>query len=86
MVKIRATGRFAANRAVLVEAALADFGLFWTPRDVVQARLADGTLVEVLADWAISYTGYHLYYPHRRADAPLFRALVGSLREEQADA
>lgn len=77
VVKIRTTGRFAANRAVLVEATLADFGLLWTPRDVVQARLADGTLVEVLADWAISYTGYHLYYPHRRADAPLFRALVG---------
>ncbi len=81
IVKIRPQERFAANASpVLVSAAQAGQGVLWTPKDMVARPLADGSLVEVLADWAMTYTGYHLYYPDRRADSPLFQALVGCLK------
>lgn len=67
LVKVRPQGRFASSRGLLLPAALAGLGLLWIPR-------------EVLADWAISYPGYHLYYPNRRADSRLFQALVKHLR------
>ena len=80
LVKVRPQGRFASSRGLLLPAALAGLGLLWIPREVVADRLARGELVEVLADWAISYPGYHLYYPNRRADSRLFQALVKHLR------
>lgn len=55
-------------------------GLNWTPKDSVSEELAEGKLVEVLADYAVSYEGYYLYYPNRRQHSPLFRALVESLK------
>lgn len=30
--------------------------------------------------YAISYEGYHLYYPNRRQNSPLFQALVAELK------
>ena len=80
LVKVRPQGRFASSRGLLLPAALAGLGLLWIPREVVADRMARGELIEVLADWAISYPGYHLYYPNRRADSRLFQALVKHLR------
>ncbi|WWT73755.1 LysR substrate-binding domain-containing protein [Lautropia mirabilis] len=80
LVKVRPQGRFASSRGLLLPAALAGLGLLWIPREVVADRLARGELIEVLADWAISYPGYHLYYPNRRADSRLFQALVNPNR------
>ena len=75
-------GAFIANNATLLQkAACAGMGLIWTPRDAIKAELDAGNLQTVLDDWAIAYPGYHLYYPNRRADSPLFRALVEALRE-----
>ncbi|WP_225748144.1 LysR substrate-binding domain-containing protein [Eikenella sp. Marseille-P7795] len=80
--KIRPQGRFTANASpVLVSAAQAGIGIAWTPKDMVAKELADGSLTEILADWRMSYTGYHLYYSDRRADSPLFGALVKCLKE-----
>ncbi|MBH5329199.1 LysR family transcriptional regulator [Eikenella sp. S3360] len=81
-VKIRSHGRFSANSSpVLVSAAKAGLGVVWSPRDMVSAELESGSLTEVLTDWRISYPGYHLYYSDRRADSPLFAALVACLKE-----
>ena len=75
-------GAFIANDSTLLQkAACAGMGLIWTPRDAIKAELDTGNLQTVLDEWAIAYPGYHLYYPNRRADSPLFRALVEALRE-----
>jgi len=46
----------------------------------VEKHLADGGLVQVLADWCPPFSGYHLYYPSRRQPAPAFALLVEALR------
>jgi DNA-binding transcriptional LysR family regulator len=46
----------------------------------VAARLADGSLIRVLADWCAPFSGYHLYYPSRRQMPPAFALLVEALR------
>lgn len=58
----------------------AGLGIIWTPQDVIMQEIADGKLLPILADWDMSYEGYHLYYPNRRQNSPLFRALVEALR------
>lgn len=66
---------------LIAHACLNGQGLNWTPKDSVTDELASGQLVEVLADYAVSYEGYHLYYPNRRQGSPLFRALVDELKK-----
>ncbi|WP_165008503.1 LysR family transcriptional regulator [Neisseria yangbaofengii] len=81
VVKVQPQGQFIANQTnLLVQFDLADLGLIWIPTDSIQAQLADGRLLTVLDDWAMVYQGYHLYYPSRRADSPIFQALVKSLK------
>ncbi|MGR3806605.1 LysR substrate-binding domain-containing protein [Pasteurella testudinis] len=65
---------------VMQTAARQGKGLVWLPQDVLAAAVQHGELVSVLDDWAIRYSGYYLYYPSRRADSPLFQALVQALR------
>jgi DNA-binding transcriptional LysR family regulator len=50
------------------------------PEDQVEAHIADGRLIRVLADWCAPFPGYHLYYPSRRQIAPAFALLVEALR------
>lgn len=62
-----------------VLAAVAGHGLAWAPDDMVAPHLAAGRLVQVLADWTITYPGYHLYYATRRA-SPALALVVEALR------
>ena len=83
-VKALPDGGFTANNSRLtLSFALSGHGLAWLPQDIAADALADGRLQEVLPDWAMRYDGYHLYYPNRRADSPLFQALVAALRHVQ---
>jgi DNA-binding transcriptional LysR family regulator len=68
------------NIALRLDAALAGLGLACLPEDQVQADIAAGRLVRVLADWCPSFSGYHLYYPSRRQSSPAFALLVDALR------
>jgi DNA-binding transcriptional LysR family regulator len=80
-VRVRVDGQLTFNESgPMLDAALAGFGLAYVPEDSVQAHLADGRLVRVLADWCPSYPGYHLYYPSRRQPTPAFSLLVEALR------
>ena len=45
------------------------------PEDQVEAHIADGRLIRVLADWWAPFPGYQLYYPSRRQIAPAFALL-----------
>jgi DNA-binding transcriptional LysR family regulator len=80
-LKVRVEGQLVFNNIALrMKAALAGFGLAYLPEDQVQAHLADGRLVRVLADWCPPFSGYHLYYPSRRQPTPAFALLVEALR------
>ena len=81
-LKIQPDGQFVCNQNALVKQAVqAGLGLAWLPRDMAAAELARGEWVELLADWAMRYEGYYLYYPSRRADSAVFRALVACMQE-----
>jgi len=80
-LKVRVEGQFVFNNIALrLNAALAGYGLAYLPEDQVQAELADGRLIRVLADWCPPFSGYHLYYPSRRHPPPAFALLVDALR------
>jgi DNA-binding transcriptional LysR family regulator len=80
-VKVRVEGRLVFNNTLMaLEAAVGGYGLAYLLEDRVQACLADGRLVRVLADWCPPFSGYHLYYPSRRQPTPAFSLLVDTLR------
>ena len=80
-VKVKVDGRLVFNNTLMaVEAVVGGYGLAYLLEDRVQACLADGRLVRVLADWCPPFSGYHLYYPSRRQPTPAFTLLVDTLR------
>jgi DNA-binding transcriptional LysR family regulator len=80
-LKVRVEGQLVFNNLSLrLNSALAGLGLAYLPADQVQAYVADGQLVQVLADWCPAFSGYHLYYPNRRHLTPAFGLLVDALR------
>jgi DNA-binding transcriptional LysR family regulator len=80
-LRVRVEGQLVFNATgPMLEAALAGLGLAYVNEDSVQAYLANGQLVRVLADWCPPYSGYHLYYPSRRQLTPAFTLLVDALR------
>jgi DNA-binding transcriptional LysR family regulator len=80
-LRVRVEGQLVVSTAGLIlNAAVAGFGLAYLPEDQVQAHLTDGRLVRVLADWCPPFAGYHLYYPSRRQPTPAFTLVVDALR------
>ncbi|PDS78596.1 LysR family transcriptional regulator [Rhizobium sp. L43] len=72
-----------SNIGPAINAALDGAGLSYVPRDLVRQYLDGGQLTEVLADWAPTFQGYHLYYPSRRHPSPAFSAFVEAFRYRQ---
>ncbi len=64
----------------ILDAALSGFGLAYLPDSMARPHLDDGSLVEVLGEWAPNFGGYHLYYPNRRQASAAFTLLVEALR------
>jgi hypothetical protein len=80
-LKARVDGQLVFNNIALrLNAVLAGFGLAYLPEDQVEAYIAEGRLIRVLADWCPPFSGYHLYYPSRRQASPAFALLVDALR------
>jgi DNA-binding transcriptional LysR family regulator len=78
---VRVEGQLVFNNIpLMLEGALAGFGLAYLAQDQVQPHLDSGRLVQVLGDWCPSYAGHHLYYPSRRQQSPAFALLVEALR------
>ncbi|WP_136685729.1 LysR family transcriptional regulator [Falsirhodobacter xinxiangensis] len=79
--KLRVNGRLVFNRPeMIVDAALAGFGIAYLLESQVQSHIDSGRLVKVLRDWCPSLPGYHLYYGSRRQHAAAFKLLVNALR------
>lgn len=80
-LNVRVQGQLVFNNIALrLSAVLAGLGLAYLLEDQVQAHLAEGRLVRVLADWCPPFSGYHLYYPSRRQSSPAFALIVDALR------
>jgi DNA-binding transcriptional LysR family regulator len=80
-LKVRVEGQLVFNGIFeVLDAALAGLGLAYVPEDLAQPHLAKGRLKRVLEDWCAPWSGYHLYYPHRRQSSPAFALLVDALR------
>ncbi|MGE0581242.1 MAG: LysR family transcriptional regulator [Steroidobacteraceae bacterium] len=80
-LNVRVEGQLVFNNIALrLDAALKGLGLAYLPEDLVQAQVAKGRLVRVLADWCEPFPGYHLYYPSRRQASPAFTLLRDALR------
>lgn len=80
-LKARVEGRTAFNTiSMMRQAALDGFGLAYLPHDMVDGAIADGRLVQVLADWCPQRPAYHLYYPSRRQHSPAFALVIEALR------
>jgi DNA-binding transcriptional LysR family regulator len=80
-LKVRVDGPLIFNDvSMILKAGLAGVALAYVPEDQAAPYIAEGRLVEVLADWSPPFSGYHLYYPSRRQPAPAFALLVNALR------
>jgi DNA-binding transcriptional LysR family regulator len=80
-LRVRVEGQLVfGTTALIIDAALAGFGLAYLTEKQVEPYLKDGRLVRVLGDWCPPFSGYHLYYPSRRQPAPAFALLVEKLR------
>lgn len=69
------------NYTLMIAAARAGAGIAWLNSEAVSAELANGTLVEILADWSLREAPLQLYYPSRRQLPAAMQALVAMLRE-----
>ena len=80
-LRVRVDGQLVFNSVgLLLKAALAGLGLAYLPETEVRPHLESGRLIRVLEDWCEPFSGYHLYYPSRRQQAPAFALLVDALR------
>lgn len=80
-LNVRVEGQLTFNSILpVLDAALDGHGLAFVPEFMSRPHLQSGALVEVLADWSITWQGYHLYYPNRRQPSPAFTAFVEALR------
>lgn len=82
-LNVRVEGQLTFNSTTpRLQATLDGFGLAMLPADMATEHIASGRLVEVLADWAPTFPGYHVYYPSRRLSSPAFSLLIDALRHE----
>ncbi|HEX5263443.1 MAG TPA: LysR family transcriptional regulator [Phenylobacterium sp.] len=80
-LNVRVEGQLVFNKPRLVlDAAIAGFGIAFMPEDHVTLDLATGRLERVLEDWCPPFAGYHLYYPSRRQQSPAFAVVLDALR------
>jgi DNA-binding transcriptional LysR family regulator len=80
-IRVRVEGQLIFNSiGLMLNAALAGFGLAYLAEDQVQPYLTSGKLVQVLAEFCPAFSGHHIYYPSRRQPSPAFAILVNALR------
>ena len=81
-VELAVTGPVVTNNADIgTAAAVQGLGIGYAfDRLQVDAHLARGTLVPVLADWSVTLPGLFLYHPSRRHVPAALRAFIDTLR------
>lgn len=83
-IEVEVQGPLVTNHSDIgVAAALQGLGIAYAfERTQVDAHLAQGQLVQVLADWAITRPGLFLYHPSRRHLPAALRAFIDCLRDQ----
>ncbi len=66
---------------LILEAALAGFGLAYLGEHALATHLASGRLIPVLEEWSPSYPGLSLYFSQRRHMPSKLRAFIDLIRE-----
>lgn len=86
-VEVTVDGPVVTNHADIgVAAALNGLGIaYHFERDGVGELLAQGRLVQVLADWSISRPGLFLYYPNRQHRPTLLGAFIDCLLDKDLE-
>lgn len=84
-LEVEVNGPVVTNHAdVGLAAALNGLGIaYHFERDSVGELLAQGRLVQVLADWSISRPGLYLYYPSRRHRPALLGAFIDCMLDRK---
>ncbi|MDF5731395.1 MAG: LysR substrate-binding domain-containing protein [Rhizonema sp. PD38] len=79
--QVRVDGSLIFNDSDLILAAvLAGQGIGYLFEDQIVEFVAQGQLIQVLAEWCPSVPGYYLYHPNRRQIPPALAALIDALR------
>ncbi len=79
--QVRVEGSLIFNDGDLIlAAALAGQGLAYLFEDQITALVAEGRLIQVLAEWCPPSPGYYLYHPNRRQTPPALAALIHALK------
>jgi DNA-binding transcriptional LysR family regulator len=68
------------DEGMVLDAALAGFGLAYLIEDQVAHLLQTGALTRVLEDWCPPFAGFFLYYPGRRQVSPALAAFIDAIR------
>lgn len=68
------------NLNAVITAAKSGLGIAFVPETFVVDELANGTLIQTLADWVRSFSGYHLYYPSRRLKSAALGLLIEAVK------
>lgn len=80
-IKMKINGQWVFNESYhSADAVRLGLGIAYIPEDMVEDDLRCGRLVKVLDDYSIQFSGYHLYYPHRRQQSPALRLVIDTLR------
>lgn len=87
-IEVAAEGPLVTNHAdVGLAAALQGLGILYAfDRERVDEAVAEGRLVPVLADWAITRPGLFLYHPSRRYPQPALAAFIACLLDRDLPA
>ena len=65
---------------LVIQTVLQGVGIGTAMEESLSARIAGGSLVQVLRDWCPTFPGYFLYYPSRRNQPAALAALIETLR------
>lgn len=72
--------QFSVSNDLRKQAALDGLGISWFGRIAVEDELANGALIELLPDFAMTYEPFYIYYPSRRGHSNAFKLVVDTLR------
>ena len=80
-IKMKINGQWVFNESYhSADAVRLGLGIAYIPEDMVEDDLHCGRLIKVLDEYSIQFSGYHLYYPHRRQQSPALRLVIDTLR------
>ncbi|MCP2138604.1 DNA-binding transcriptional LysR family regulator [Rhizobium sp. SLBN-94] len=84
--RVRVSGALAFDRPeMIMEAAVAGFGVAYLLQSQVRRFLDAGQLVAMMEEWTPEMPGYHLYYPGRKQKQPALDVLVEAIRYQEND-